>query len=129
MISKRISEEVVRFAGERRRLSSAELLCAGRSKRQHLHVDVSRIHFGDPPVAQFAELFQDFRRGTAEFQSLFFEPSPRAIEESRAREMFLQGYRSHKRSILLNVQHAGHRERSATIVDSDGLEIFTRSKT
>ena len=95
-----IGKEIVRFAGERQGLSNVELLCAGRSKRQYLHVDVSGVHFGDPLVSQLAELFQEFRRGAAEFQSLFSESSTRTIEESRAREMFLQGYRSHKRSIL-----------------------------
>ena len=90
-----IGKEIVCLAGERRRLSSVELLCAGRSKRQYLHVDLSGIHFGDPLVSQLAELFQEFRRGAAEFQSLFFESTPRTIEESRTREMFLQGYRSH----------------------------------
>ena len=93
-----IGKEIVRFAGKRRRLSSVELLCAWRSERQYLHVYVRGIHFGDPLVSQFAELLQEFRGRTTEFQRLFFESTPWTIEESRGREMFLQGYRSHKHS-------------------------------
>jgi hypothetical protein len=94
-----IREVIVGFAGERRRLSSFELLCARGSKRQYLHIDVRCVHFRDPLVAKVAELFQKFPSGTAEFQSSFFECSPRTIEESRTREMFFKRYGVHDRSV------------------------------
>jgi hypothetical protein len=95
-----IREEIVRFARQIGRLSGFELLCAGRGKRQYLHIDVSGVHFRDPVVAKIAELFKKFNGATAEFQSLFLEPSPRTIQESRNRKMFFKGYSPHNRSIL-----------------------------
>jgi len=53
-----IREVIVRFPGERRHLSRFELLCAGGSKRQYLHIDLGGIHLCDPLVAKVAELFE-----------------------------------------------------------------------
>ena len=94
-------KDIIRFAREHSRLSGFELLCARGSKRQYLHIDVSGIHVRDPLVAKVAHQFKKFGGRTAEFQSLFFEFSPRTIEESRSRKMFFKSYRAHNRWIQL----------------------------
>ena len=71
-----IGEEIVRFAGESRRLSGFELLCAGGSKRQYLHVDVSGIHLGDPPVAEIASCSKSFAAGPPNLKACSLSPRP-----------------------------------------------------
>jgi hypothetical protein len=73
MVPQGIGEVIIRFAGEGRRFSGFQLLYTWGSKRQYLHVDVSRIHFRNPLVAKVADLLKKLGGGPAELQSLFFE--------------------------------------------------------
>src|SRR5271170_367114 len=60
-------EEVVRLAGQGNPRGSLELLYAGGSERQDLHIDACGVHLGDSLVTEIRELFEQASSAVAEF--------------------------------------------------------------
>jgi len=91
----RLGEEIVGFAGDRDGFGGLKLLDAGRIELRHLHIDACRIHGGDSPAVEVAELFKDPGHGMLGIFSLFFYALAGPREKCWAYEMFFKSDRPH----------------------------------
>ena len=75
MTPDRVRDRGVRASREGLRLLDIELLDAGRSQRQRLHVDARRVHRSDAAIADVDELSHERREPPADLFRPLLQPA------------------------------------------------------
>ena len=120
-------KEIVDFAGQRDGVGGIELLGAGRSQRQHLHVDAGCVHRRDALVGDIGEALDQPRGAAFEFERRVFQILAGTVEKARRCEVFFKGNDAHRCSFLrpawygpflrrFNLRIIGEPKNSATVI-------------